>query len=49
MQKGAFIIVWGQGPWAERATLLLYEPGGYMLSVQGSGSMQGVLDNKYLL
>ena len=32
--------------WAERAVLLLYEPGGSSLSAQGAGNAQGVFDHK---
>ena len=47
--KNAFLIARGQDPWAERAPLLPYEAGGYMLSVQGGKGCAGSLDPKYLL
>ena len=47
--KSALIVAWGQVLWAQRAAPLLYDAGGYMLSVEGGGDTQGVLDHKCLL
>lgn len=49
VQKGAFIVAQGQDLWAERAARVQYEAGGYMLSAQRRGDMQGRVDYKCLL
>lgn len=49
VQKVVLMIAGDKGPWGERAALLLYEAGGYVLRVQGGGDMQGVSDHKCLL